>query len=318
VALVGLPQSGKTTLLQVLNLLCRRPLLTADITAAAFFDACSRLTPTLLIDETGTHGSGRYLRHLLRMGTSRDVVAMRKNQSFHAYGAKVICFLEPPDDPALTTRCILIPMKETKKTDLLRPTDPWIVERANGLRQQLLQFRLEKYKDLKIPTLKAAESLRPRCRDLLHCLAAPVADWSDFCDDLVFFFEKQDTLARQPLSPPQNAVLAALLWAVHEYRERGYMGINNLTGLANNLLQNAGLRLRLSPRKVGSALTSLGFLDKERTSKGWRVWLNPADARRIHELVATYGLDNPGQLLGVERDCKLCRELRLVPDGPKR
>jgi len=37
-ALVGLPRSGKTTLLQVLNLLCRRALLTADITSAAFYE----------------------------------------------------------------------------------------------------------------------------------------------------------------------------------------------------------------------------------------------------------------------------------------
>ena len=45
-ALVGLPRSGKTTLLQVLNLLCRRPLLTADITSAAFYEVYEKLSPT--------------------------------------------------------------------------------------------------------------------------------------------------------------------------------------------------------------------------------------------------------------------------------
>jgi len=108
VSLVGLPQSGKTTLLKVLSLICRRPLLTADVNSAAFYQACSQLMPTLLIDETGTHERNRALRHLLRMGTTQDVVAMRRNHSFHAYGAKVICWLEPPDDPALNSRCILI------------------------------------------------------------------------------------------------------------------------------------------------------------------------------------------------------------------
>ena len=85
-SIVGLPQSGKTTLLRVLSLVCRRPLLTADTTSAAFYEACSQLNPTLLIDESGTPGDNRALRHLLRMGTTRDVLVMRKSRIFHAYG----------------------------------------------------------------------------------------------------------------------------------------------------------------------------------------------------------------------------------------
>src|SRR5271156_433052 len=54
VALVGLPRSGKSTALSVLSLMCRRSLLTADITSAAFYRVCDRLMPTLLIDETST------------------------------------------------------------------------------------------------------------------------------------------------------------------------------------------------------------------------------------------------------------------------
>jgi hypothetical protein len=49
-ALVGLPHSGKTTLLQVLNLVWRRSLLTADITSAAFYEVYRKLDPTLLVD----------------------------------------------------------------------------------------------------------------------------------------------------------------------------------------------------------------------------------------------------------------------------
>jgi len=64
-ALVGLPRSGKTTLLQVLNLLFRRPLLTADITSAAFYEVYEKLGPTLLVDETLTAGNRRQLFHLL-------------------------------------------------------------------------------------------------------------------------------------------------------------------------------------------------------------------------------------------------------------
>lgn len=55
--LVGLPRSGKTTLLHVLNQVCRRPLLTADITSAAFYEVYEKLSPTLLVDEMLTAGN---------------------------------------------------------------------------------------------------------------------------------------------------------------------------------------------------------------------------------------------------------------------
>ncbi len=65
IALVGLPGSGKSIALRVLALLCRRSLLTADITSAAFYQVCDRLMPTLLIDETETAGNRKMLFHLL-------------------------------------------------------------------------------------------------------------------------------------------------------------------------------------------------------------------------------------------------------------
>ena len=104
-SVVGLPQSGKTTLLKVLSLVCRRPLLMADVTSASFYHACARFMSTMLIDETGSIRSNRTLRHLLRSGTTRDVLAVRKDHIFHSYGAKVISWLEQPDDTALNSRC---------------------------------------------------------------------------------------------------------------------------------------------------------------------------------------------------------------------
>ncbi len=50
-SVVGLPQSGKTTLLRLLNLVCRRSLLVADISTASFYWACAKFMATILIDE---------------------------------------------------------------------------------------------------------------------------------------------------------------------------------------------------------------------------------------------------------------------------
>ena len=146
-SVVGLPQSGKTTLLRLLNLVCRRSLLVADISSASFYWACAKFMATILIDETGTAGNNRALRHMLRSGTTRDVLAIRRDSGFHSYGAKVVSWLEPPDDLPLNSRCILIPMFESKGVTLLEIGNTQIRQLADSLQAQLLRFPLDNFKN---------------------------------------------------------------------------------------------------------------------------------------------------------------------------
>jgi len=315
-ALVGLPQSGKTTLLQVLNLLCRRPLLTADITTAAFFDACSRLMPTLLIDEGGTHGSDRYLRHLLRMGTTRELVAMRKNQTFHAYGAKVICFVEPPLDEALSSRCIFIHLTETNRMDLRKPTDPLIVEKADLLQRRLLQFRVQNYHSLTLPAAQNVERFRPRARDLYSCLAAPLEGWRDLQFCVLRFLYDQDRGLQAPLTSAQSAVLATLFSITHEDPIAPGIRIGALAVEVNARLQATKAGMRLQPRKVGTVLTSLGFLNRGRTNQGWKVYIDGDAQTTLHELVARYGLEMKVRqpYRSWHSECPWCKEAMIRID----
>jgi hypothetical protein len=140
---VGPPGSGKTTALRILSLVWRRSLLTADITSAAFYDFCHRMHPTILIDETRTAGEPRALLHLLRSSSSRGFVGLRKDKAQLAYGPKVLSWVELPNDAALNSRCIVIPMHRTSRTNLKSPDDPKVLEFAERVRMRLLQFRFE-------------------------------------------------------------------------------------------------------------------------------------------------------------------------------
>ena len=289
-SVIGLPQSGKTTLLTVLRLVCRRPLLIADLTSASFYHACARFMPTMLIDEAGSIRNSRTLRHMLRSGTTREVLAVRRNRTFHSFGAKVISSLEAPDDAALNSRCIVIPMSESKSTALVRNDEPAVQQQAANLQAQLLRFRFENYKTVRPVPVPGDEALRPRTRDLLRVLSAAHADVSR-SERLLRFVESGQGVEPEPLSPEQNAVVRAMFSAVHIREDFSCIWISDLTQRVNIFLELAGEQLRIQPRKVGAVVTSLGFSSRTRTNSGWVISLSRKDAERLHELAVCYGID---------------------------
>jgi hypothetical protein len=315
VALVGLPRSGKSTALSLLRLLCRRALLTADITSAAFYRVCDRLTPTLLIDETGTAGERRVLFHLLRTGTTRDVVAIRKQESFRTFGAKAVSWIELPNDAALNSRCLLIPLQETHRTDLKRPWDPEILQAADELQKQLLYLRFAKYRTLTLPKIPGNEQLHSRARDLYESLALPCDGDTTVCEFLLITLKTQQQSNREPLTPSQSAVLRYLFWVIHRVSNKGAYGVSDLTNGVNSLLQAEDEHFHLNPRQVGSVLSSLGLTNRARTNHGWTLWLDLKGRMQIHELIAAYGVDNRGSLPTEEarKQCDLCE----IEEEPK-
>ena len=319
-ALVGLPQSGKTTALTLMRLLCRRSLLTADITSAAFYRACDLLNPTVLIDETATMGQKQALFHLLRTGTTRDVIALRQNHSYRTYGAKAFTWTELPADEALNSRCIVIPMQESWRASLSRPLDPKIVEAADVLQIDLLMYRLKNYRKLNLPRISGDERLHARTRDLYQALAFSLGGDSKLCARLLKCCERQQDLNREPLSPPRTAVLESLFERIHTHRADDGFLIGEFTKDVNCALVQAGERRRLNPREVGGVLTTFGFINRRRTNRGWMIWLGRSAEKRIHFLMTVYGircstdvLSSPERALA----CQFCQEIQGEDDQAK-
>jgi hypothetical protein len=308
-ALVGPPRSGKTTLLQILNLVCRRPLLTADLTSAGFYEVYEKLSPTLLVDEGLTAGSRRELFHLLKTATTRGSVTLRKGRSLKAFGPKVISCTELPNDSALNSRCVIIPMQETNRTDLDKPTDKKMLDIADALQKQLLQYRLENYHSLRLPKVDGDERLYSRTRDLYQALALPIGNQAEFCEYLVHLFETQQEINREPLSPSCAAVLRILYEWIHLHLTDGKCAQKELTFGVNLNLESLQETFRLNAHEVGRALTSLGFTNRKRTNEGWILWLDLRTRKRIHNLAHDYAIDQESrsQRACFGNGCELCK-----------
>jgi hypothetical protein len=98
--LVGPLSSGKTTILKLLQALCRRAFLVGDLTPASLYQLPNLLSPTLLIDENDLGDSlvSATIRHLLRIGNTPGMPVIRNGRTFDTYCVKILASREPPSD----------------------------------------------------------------------------------------------------------------------------------------------------------------------------------------------------------------------------
>lgn len=310
-ALVGPPGAGKTTALRVLALLCRRSLSTTDISPAAFYDVCHRVSPTLLIDETRTAGNVRTLLHLLRSSSARGFVSLRKDNVRMAYGPKILSWVELPNDAMLNSRCIIIPMQRTRRTDLRSPDDRQVIEVAASARKRLLQFRFEHFNNLAVPKTPDKVQLSSRPLDLYRALALPVAEDQEFCDVLAGLMAAQRSFQSPLLPPAQASAVRILFKAIHQFPQEGGVRLSALTAAMKGDLASLGEPSLVNERKVGDLLTALGLTNRTRTNLGYVLWLSRADRIRIHSLARDHELDCG--LAQLFQSCDLCGKPSEAP-----
>jgi hypothetical protein len=316
-SIIGLPQSGKSTLLELMTLLCRRALLVSDVTTPAAYATCTSFRPTLLIDEIDWRNSRMSsFQQMLRAGTSACARALRVRQSAHSFGPKVLSSLEASPNTALNSRCIQILMAETNKVGLLRkPDDPWVLKFASDLRQELLSFRFANYMSIRPASIPGAEELRPRSRDLFCNLAAPLAGDCDWTRLLLWFFsDLHDKETREPLEPRHEALHAALFQVIHHdppFPNVRIGGPISLTTVTNMVLKRSGESFAITDKAVGAMLRAMGFRNTHRTNDGWILWLDASTRERCHQLLKTHGnrYIQHSDFVRYSAMCEICKRL---------
>jgi len=153
------PECGKTRLLEVLELVVRRPWRPAILTGPVLFRGIEQYEPTLLLDEAevvrGRGDAADNVRAVLHVGYRRGAVIERcvgedfELRAFRTFGFKVFaCIGDLPG--TLLSRCIVIPMRrrgpdepvgrfaarelEARRVELQRRCRRWAADHLEALR----------------------------------------------------------------------------------------------------------------------------------------------------------------------------------------
>jgi hypothetical protein len=148
--------SGKTLILELLNILCHRPLLASQISKAAFYHVIHRLQGTLLIDEAEGL-SQRYqnefdmavLLHGYKAGgfVVRVDPGKRKHIKFRCFGPKVIANIGGISSKQLKSRCIIL---KTIEMEVGTDMKTFITSRDGGQLKELASAIASLFKRKKI------------------------------------------------------------------------------------------------------------------------------------------------------------------------
>lgn len=297
--IVGPLGSAKTKLLKLLSCFCRRALLVGDVRASAIYKLVSlQDPPTLLIDELDLDSSksNSEMLRLLRTGTTQDVPAVRNGQLFSTYSFKAISSRQPPLDGALASRAITISMLPTGRD--LQPLDQSAMRQLKDeFQPRLLSFRLAMHAVIKDFEGRPWDlpDMTPRMRQIARVLAASFEGDPERRVSLVAVLSEHDEATRIERSlEPESRVVETLLAIRHPMpysAKPSSILVGGIAHVVNERFQHQGEEEKLSARKVGSILRSLGLKTKRLGNSGRGLVFTHAVMREIHEVARHLGID---------------------------
>jgi hypothetical protein len=329
--LVGPLSTGKSTILKLLQALCRRAFLMGDFTAASLYQLPSLLSPTLLIDENDLEDSmlSAAIQRLLRIGNTPGTPVIRNGRAFDPYCVKVLASRQPPSDAALASRSIVI--GTSPSTRPLAPLDAAAIERiALEFQPKLLMFRLQNFHNLHVSDVFSSwiDSMTHRIRDIADALAAPMFGDTELENNLIAVLDQQDYDARiQQSLEPEWLVTEALYALCHQDDARPYrfarktssILVGGIAKMVNQRMAERGEDVRIHAKRAGLILRALGIRTKPLGKLGRGIELNSVVREKVHKLSRQFGLNRQNllSLVGDQQEyggapCVLCEKFGLT------
>ena len=286
-------------LLQLLALLCRRPLLLGELGSSGLCTLPMQFRPTLLVDAVRLSAP---VQRLLRASNSQGVYVPGRGRVLDLYCAKAVCSQEPLCDPSLVGLALQIALAPTRQQ---LPILDWEASEkiADEFQAKGQMYRLKNYHNVCAPSIDVGGLTAPM-QSVARSLAACVVGDEELQSRVVPLLQQQDREIRVERSAGlESVILEALLFCCHD-GNRSAVREAELAEITNTILARRGHSLQISAETVGWKLKALGFHTELIGSGGKGLYLLDENRARIHKLARDYGVRSVQQ--GPMKMCPQC------------
>lgn len=312
--------TGKTRFLQAIGVLCYRPMFVSGASSVSpIFRLIDMFRGTLIIDEADFANSDAdaEIVKILNVGYYRTGIVLRSEkdpatnaenwspQVFRVFGPKLLATRKPFTDRATESRCLTRRMTSARpRPDISYILGPEFWADATAIRNQILQYRLEKWRaNVAVDPALADDSVEPRLNQVTMALKSIVDDagMRGEIDGFIRAYNATIISDRQMSLP---ALVVQALAEIHFSKKVDLMGDDvrdfTMKGLADAtrvIAAEIDPEIRVHPRTVSHILSEdLGLPRRRTCSRTRRAALEYSDGE-LAALMQRYGIDPP---VGVE------------------
>jgi len=308
--------TGKTRFLQAIGVLCYRPMFVSGASSVSpIFRLIDMFRGTLIIDEAdfASSDSDAEIIKILNVGYYKTGIVLRSEkdpatnadnwapQVFRVFGPKLLATRKPFTDRATESRCLTRRMTSARpRPDISYILGPEFWAEATAIRNQLLQYRLEKWRDgVAVDPALADDSVEPRLNQVTMALKSIVDDPTMRQDIDGFIRAYNETIiSDRQMSLP--ALVVQALVAIHFSQKMDLMGDDardfTMKGLADAtraIAADIDPDIKIHPRTVSHILSEdLGLPRRKTCGRTRRAALEYVDGELL-ALMKRYGIDPP-------------------------
>lgn len=297
--------SPKTRVLQLLRMVCRRPLCIVGLSRSDLRHLPWSLGPTLLLDEPDSKSA---MQAILRASSERGMHVPAGDGFVDPFGPKILVSSRPLYDPSLegdVLRIALTPISGNVPS-LEKPEEEEIAEEFQA---RLLGYYLRNLNNVVVPKFDVSH-LRQPLQLLAQTLGSVIVGNEKLQSKIlsIVAIQNEEQCAESARSL-DSVVIEALLFFVHEGRQ-SKVRAQEVAKKVSLIYEGRGSEHIVSAEDVGWTIKRLRIPSGRIDRAGNGVELTAEVCRQIHRLALAYGVR--AMQSDVHTACRLCEEFRLA------
>jgi hypothetical protein len=298
--------SPKTRILQLLRMVCRRPLCIVGLTRSDFRRLPWSLGPTLLLDEPDSTSA---MQAILRASSERGVHVATGEGFVDPFGPKIMVSSTPLYDASLegnVLRVALIPLSGNVPP-LEKPEEEEVAEKFQA---RFLGYFLRNFNRVQVPNFDVSDLALP-VQGIAQAFGSAVVGGAKLQARILPMLVVKDEEVRAARACSLDAiVLESILFFIHR-GDWSKVRTQNLAEKVTEIYKGRGSdRIDVSAETVGWAVKRLGVPSGRINKAGNGVELTNELCRLVHRLALSYGVR--AMQSGSHHGCRYCEELDLA------